>query len=304
MSSSRVQTSLTGAPDCLRDPRRLDHEVVECAPAEAAAGAGHVDGDVVSGEAQGARRPAGRPACGPCDGAHISSLPSAEARGAVHRLQRMHGRGRDRCRPPRRPWPRLRARRRRRRPCGATASAAASTVACPAANPCCPAERWVPRSRSPAACRGPSARATSCRPRWPRRLSQPARARCPLDDEGVPHAGHRLDRIEIGARHLAAEHRTLLEHGVEHARQRHVDAEERLAPDDSSASTFLTGVPMIVKSFGSLSVTVFEVGRRQGRGLRRQGAVAELATAGACGRRCPKRWCTPRRHAPRLCRGG
>ena len=61
---------------------------------------------------------------------------------------------------------------------------------------------------------------------------QPGQIGAALDDERVPHAGQRLDRVEVGAGDLAAEHRALLEHRLQHARHREVDAEERLAGHD------------------------------------------------------------------------
>ncbi len=51
-------------------------------------------------------------------------------------------------------------------------------------------------------------------------------------DECVPHPGHCADRVEIGARHRAAEHGALLEHRVQHAGRREVDREELLARHD------------------------------------------------------------------------
>ena len=74
--------------------------------------------------------------------------------------------------------------------------------------------------------------ATSCRRRSRRRRRSAVEVGAALDDEGVPHAGQRLDLVEVRARDLAAEHRALLEHGVQHARHREVDAEDRLAGDD------------------------------------------------------------------------
>ena len=53
-----------------------------------------------------------------------------------------------------------------------------------------------------------------------------------VDDEGVLHAGQRLDLIEVGGRHLGAEDRRLLIHGPQHAGHGEVDAEDRLAGGD------------------------------------------------------------------------
>ena len=52
------------------------------------------------------------------------------------------------------------------------------------------------------------------------------------DDESVVDSGQRLDGVDIRADKLAAEDRTFLKDGVQHARHGDVDAEQRLAGDD------------------------------------------------------------------------
>ena len=73
---ARFHSSFTGAPTCLRDPGRLGHKVVAQPPAEAAADARHVDGDVALGECRASRPPAWRRAPGSCVGAQNTTLPS------------------------------------------------------------------------------------------------------------------------------------------------------------------------------------------------------------------------------------
>ena len=53
-----------------------------------------------------------------------------------------------------------------------------------------------------------------------------------LHHEHAANAWLRLDGIEVRGDDLAAEHRALLIHGVEHARQFRVDPEQRFAGDD------------------------------------------------------------------------
>jgi hypothetical protein len=53
-----------------------------------------------------------------------------------------------------------------------------------------------------------------------------------LDDERVLDAGQRLELLDVRARDLRPEHRRLLVDRVQHPRQLHVDAEQRLAGDD------------------------------------------------------------------------
>ena len=67
-----------------------------------------------------------------------------------------------------------------------------------------------------------------------------------VDDERVPDAGQRLDLVQVGADDLAAEHRALLVHRLQHARQREVDAEQRLAGDDRQVVDAGCDLPMIL----------------------------------------------------------
>ncbi len=52
------------------------------------------------------------------------------------------------------------------------------------------------------------------------------------NDEGVAHAGQRLDGLDIRASYSPAEDATLLKDGVEHAGHDDIDAEEGLTGDD------------------------------------------------------------------------
>ena len=53
-----------------------------------------------------------------------------------------------------------------------------------------------------------------------------------VDHQHLAHARHLLYLVEVGGFDFAAKDRALLDRGVEHARQRDIDAEERLAADD------------------------------------------------------------------------
>ena len=53
-----------------------------------------------------------------------------------------------------------------------------------------------------------------------------------VDHQDLAHARHLLYLVEVGGFDFAAKDRALLDRGVEHARQRDIDAEERLAADD------------------------------------------------------------------------
>ena len=69
---------------------------------------------------------------------------------------------------------------------------------------------------------------------------------CSLDDEGVLHAGHRLDLIDVRGRDLGREHRRLLIHGPQHPGHGEVDAEDRLAGGDRVNVLPRIGLPMIL----------------------------------------------------------
>ena len=58
-------------------------------------------------------------------------------------------------------------------------------------------------------------------------------ARRAFEHEGMAHAAHRLDLIQVGALDLGVEHRALLEHRVPHPFDLDVDAELLAAHDDT-----------------------------------------------------------------------
>ncbi len=67
-----------------------------------------------------------------------------------------------------------------------------------------------------------------------------------LHDEDIQNARQRLDLIDIGTDDLAAEYRTLLEHGVAHTGNRYIDAEQRLTVTTFGLSMPPMDLPMIV----------------------------------------------------------
>ena len=82
-----------------------------------------------------------------------------------------------------------------------------------------------------------------------------------VDDEGVADAGQRLDGVDIRARHRPAEDGALLEDGVEHAGRDDIDAGRGRPVTILTLSTPGIGWPMILKLFGSLSVTLAKIRR-------------------------------------------
>ena len=100
-----------------------------------------------------------------------------------------------------------------------------------------------------------------------------------VDDEGVAHAGQRLDLVQVGADRLAAQHRAFLIGRIQHPRQLDVDAEQRLAGQernivdaaDPGAEQFV--VRRVFQQH------LFRIGQRQRGGARDQRAVAQLAPA-------------------------
>ena len=133
------------------------------------------------------------------------------------------------------------------------------------------------------------------------------------DGDGIVephHLVHALDRQRLCCRstllELAAEHRQAATVRDLHARHLDVDAEERRAVDLAGVSSRLAGVPMSLKSFGSLSATLSGTGSFAA--LLGQRAVvdacaavgvwidAALSRRGRCGHRRSK-WRPPRRSA-------
>ncbi len=125
-----------------------------------------------------------------------------------------------------------------------------------------------------------------------------------IDDERVLHAGLRLHLVEIRARRLAGEHRTLHVARVQHSRHRDVDAEHRLSGHD---------VPHVDAGHARADdlevLRVFQLHRReirrgQRRRLRGQLTVRRLAAALAVKHHAFGRLELGFRHVERLRRGG
>ena len=96
-----------------------------------------------------------------------------------------------------------------------------------------------------------------------------------LDHERMAYARHRLQLIDVGAGHAAAEHRALLVDRPEHAGHREVDAEHRLAGDDllhAHRGHRRTDDAVVLRIFQSHRA---RIGHRQRGRRRRQLAVAE-----------------------------
>ena len=121
-----------------------------------------------------------------------------------------------------------------------------------------------------------------------------------VHNERVLHARLRLDLVEIGAHSLAAEHGTFLKHGVQHARHRKVDAEQRRAGHDLVRVHARLPRADDLVVFRVLELHRGQIRRHDRRGLVDEFAIREPTVArrvqhGACG-------CGALRvaHAPRL----
>ena len=121
-----------------------------------------------------------------------------------------------------------------------------------------------------------------------------------VNDKGVAHAWLRLDDIEIGGCDFAAKDRALLEHGRQHAGHREVDRVDRLAGDNGLVVDAGRGLTDNGVVLGILQCDGAKVGRRQGRGCRRQFAVAERAVRRAMRHATGGRGAVTVRHTPRL----
>jgi hypothetical protein len=128
--------------------------------------------------------------------------------------------------------------------------------------PRCSARRGalVPRHAQPLRAR--AARPTRCRPRWRRRRAGRSSA-CRPHHEGVRTPGMRADLVEVGAATLPPNTGHFSNTAYSMPGTRDVDAEERLAGDDGGVVHAAARRADDRKSFGSLSGTVCEVGRRQ-----------------------------------------
>jgi hypothetical protein len=101
-----------------------------------------------------------------------------------------------------------------------------------------------------------------------------------VDDEGVAHALDRLGRGQIDLGHLGGEDRGLEEGRVQHARQTHVDAEQRLAGDDGGGVGLGLGLADDAVGLGVLQRQGLGIGRGQAGGGLGQFAIRGAALAG------------------------
>ncbi len=133
-------------------------------------------------------------------------------------------------------------------------------------------------------------------------VDEPLRLRAALDGERVMHAAQCLDRVDIGGDEPAAEHRAFLEHGIEHAGTRHIDAEKRLALDDARVVDAALRMPDDLEILRVLQLHGGEVGDRHAGRVGGERAVAERAAARAVAHDTGSGLACRRRHLP--LRGG
>ncbi|MCG3189220.1 MAG: hypothetical protein LKCHEGNO_01507 [Burkholderiaceae bacterium] len=108
-------------------------------------------------------------------------------------------------------------------------------------------------------------------------------------DEGLLDAGQAPDLVEVGRLDLAVHHRAALAHGHAHIRQLHVDAVQRLAGDDGTAIDVAVAPAQQPPVLALLQLELFHLRHRQRRGCGGQFAIAQAAAArcvvnGALGR--------------------
>ena len=112
--------------------------------------------------------------------------------------------------------------------------------------------------------------------------SLPVAARIGLarpDDESVVDSGQRLDGVDIRADQLAAEDRTFLKDGVQHARHGDVDAEQRLAAHDFRIIDAGNRPADDLEVFRIFKRHAREIGHRHAGGLGGKRAIGERAAA-------------------------
>ena len=124
------------------------------------------------------------------------------------------------------------------------------------------------------------------------------------DDEGVADAGQRLDGVDVGAPHRAAEDGALLEDGVEHAGNDDIDAEQRLAGHDLLVVDARRRLADDPEALRVLERHAGEIRRRQQGGLRGQFAIAKRTPARRMMDDARFGDAFGRRHAPALRGGG
>ena len=131
---------------------------------------------------------------------------------------------------------------------------------------------------------------------------QPGQVVAAVDHEGLLHSGLFLDLVEVGARDLAAEHRAFDVDRVQHARNRDVDAEQRLAAHDPGAVDPAHGLADNDVVLGVFQRDLVRVGNRQQRRLRHKVAIAQLPSARGVDHHALARGALGDRDAPTLCR--
>ena len=133
---------------------------------------------------------------------------------------------------------------------------------------------------------------------------QPGEVAAAFHYEGMAHARHFAQRIEIGARHLAAEHRAFLEYGMQHARHHGIDAEQRLALHHLGAVVARLGMTDDLVVLRILQLETVEIGQRLPGGRGGERAVGERAAAGGVAHMAVGGGAFAHRHFPTLRRGG
>ncbi len=286
----------------LRDRRRLDHVVIAQPAAEATTAAGHVNSNIPDRNAQ-RRRDHLRPRCRVLRRCPDLNAIALHMRRAVLRLQAgmrqerigigridyfrraCEGAGRVAI-PPQDLRGRLRSR------CGRSPSKARTAL--PGRGTAAPFDlQALPRLVGGPPRIGDDRYA----------VAQALRVIATVNDERVAHAGLILYDADIGADDLAAEHRTFLEHGVKHARHRHIDAEQWLSGDDLRIVHAALRVADDREVARVLQRYRCEIGRWQGRCLLRQRAIGQRAAAGVVVHHAGRSAARVRRHVPGLRRG-
>ena len=103
---------------------------------------------------------------------------------------------------------------------------------------------------------------------------------CAFNDKGVTYPRQGPDGFQVGAENLAAEGRALFEHGIQHAGQAHVDAEQRPASDERQVINAADACAQKFVVTRILQLDGFGARRRQGRGNGREFCVTEASAAG------------------------
>ena len=100
---------------------------------------------------------------------------------------------------------------------------------------------------------------------------QAGQIRAALHHKGATHARHLADGVHVGFDNFAAKHRAFLEHGIEHAGDYSIDAEQWLALDQLRAIDARDRMTDDLVVFRVLQLDAIQVRHRQ---LRRRAASA------------------------------